>query len=472
MGKPRQYHPTKPQIQGAVELSKPGLAARQCAVTLLTRVFDDGRGFDGLLDTRHGPSSFRNLGDADKSLVRAICTTVFRHRGEIDYCLNRLLDRKLPKNARHLIHSLYVAAAQILFLDVPDSAAVDLAVTTLRDDKRSTRFAGLANAILRRLSREKEELFSNSNEAERAVSNVAPWLRKSLRTDYGKSRLADIARQHMLEPLIDITVKQDPKKWAEELGGTVLFGNSVRLNRPGRLEDWEGYSTGEWWVQDAAASIPAHLLGDIKGKKVLDLCAAPGGKTAQLAAMGAKVTALEASQSRLNRLMQNMGRLQLSVDAQNADLFEWETTTKFDAVLLDAPCSSTGTIRRHPDVQWTKSPQLVSELAALQLKMILHSQSFLKPGGALVFSNCSINREEGEDLFAEITSKDQGLTQNSIIPADLFGLEEMITRQGTVRTLPSQLQNVTIPESCEIDSSRFTGLDGFFAARFVKSQAS
>ena len=450
-------------------MNKPGLAARQCAVTLLTRVFDDGRGFDGLLDTRHGPASFRNLSDADKSLVRAICTTVFRHRGEIDFCLNKLLDRKLPKNARHLIHSLYVAAAQILYLDVPDSAAVDLAVTTLRDDKRSTRFAGLANAILRRLSREKAELISNSSESERAVSNVAPWLRKSLRTDYGKSKLADIARQHMLEPLIDITVKQDPKFWAEKLGGTVLFGNSVRLNKSGRIEEWEGYSSGDWWVQDAAASIPAHLLGDIQDKLVLDLCAAPGGKTAQLANMGAKVTALEASKSRLDRLVQNMDRLQLSVDAHNADLFEWETAVQFDAVLLDAPCSSTGTIRRHPDVQWTKSPELISELAALQLKMILHSLTYLKPGGTLVFSNCSINREEGEDLFANIVAKDNGLKPSSISSNDLFGLDEMITRQGTVRTLPSQLQNIVAPEFCEIEPSRFTGLDGFFAARFVKN---
>ncbi len=450
-------------------MSKPGLAARQCAVTILTRVFDDGRGLDGLLDTRHGPSSYRNLSDADKSLVRAICTTVFRHRGEIDGALNNLLDRKLPKNARHLIHTLYIGAAQILFLDVPDSAAVDLAVTTLREDKRSTRFAGLANAILRRLSREKEELLLNQNADEWALSNMAPWLRKNLRKAYGKERLSAIASQHMLEPIIDITVKQDPEVWAEKLGGTALFGNSIRIHREGRIEDWEGYTDGQWWVQDAAASIPVHLLGNISGKQVLDLCAAPGGKTAQLANAGAHVTALEASKSRLERLQLNMERLKLTVDAQNGDLFEWEVKQEFDAVLLDAPCSSTGTIRRHPDVQWTKSPEIIAELAKLQSDMILRALTFLKPGGTLMFSNCSLNREEGEDIFATLTSQDVGLIPDPILVEELFDLKDVITRQGTVRTLPSQLQNVKPPENCKSDPKRFTGFDGFFAARFKKS---
>ena len=451
-----------------MELNKPGLAARQAAVTLLTRVFDDGRSLDGLLDTRHGPSSYRALSDADKALVRAIVTSVFRHKGEIDFALSHVLDRKPPKNARHLIHTLSVATAQILFLDIPDSAAVDIAVTALRDDKRSTRFTGLANAVLRRLSREKEEITTRQTDDEKAVSNMAPWLRKSLRKDYGRERLTNLCRQHMLEPMIDITVKSDPVDWSKKLNGIVLFGNSIRVWNTGRVETWEGYDAGEWWVQDAAASLPAHLLGDIKGKSVLDLCAAPGGKTAQLATLGADVTALEANESRLKRLADNMERLNLSVETQFGDLFEWEADREFDAVLLDAPCSSTGTIRRHPDVQWTKSPQIIEDLAALQKQMIQRAVAFLKPGGRLVFSNCSLNRTEGEDVYAQVLKEDFSLDADPVTEEDLFGLGDVITGQGTVRTLPSHLNTIEAPSDFPHKPEKLNGLDGFFAARFSK----
>lgn len=450
---------------------KPGLAARTTATILLTRVIDDGRGLDGLLDTRHGPAAYRNLADADKNLVRAIATTAFRHRGEIEFALGQMLDRALPKNARHLIHTLHVAAAQILFLDVPDSAAVDLAVTALRDDKRSTRFSSLGNAILRRMSREKETLFDKLENGEnaRAELNMAPWLRKRVKKAFGRDRLPAIAGQHMLEPLIDLTVKADPEGWARKLGGVHLFGNSIRVSAPGKISDWEGYEEGAWWVQDAAASLPACLFGDITKKTVADLCAAPGGKTAQLAARGGIVTAVEASEDRLERLQNNLDRLKLEATCTNADLLTWQPETLFDAVLLDAPCSSTGTIRRHPDVQWTKSPEIVEGLAQLQFDMLVHAVRFVKPGGTLVFANCSIDRSEGEDVYATISKGDFGLDPLPVSADELFGLEEAITRQGTVRTLPSHLQNVAPPEDSTIDPRRFTGFDGFFAARFTRN---
>ena len=234
----------------------PGLAARQVAATLLTRVVDDGRGLDGLLDTRHGPSGWRDLDPVDQGLVRAIATTAFRHRGEIEFALSKMLDRKLPQKARHLIHTLHVAAAQILFLDVPDSAAVNLAVQSLRDDERSTRFASLANAVLRRISREKDDLFAKTTDDERARLNVPPWLWKRMRKDYGRDRAIQIAQSHMLEPVLDITVKSEPEKWAETFGGVHVFGNSVRVNAAGSVTEFPGFEDGDWWVQDAAASLP------------------------------------------------------------------------------------------------------------------------------------------------------------------------------------------------------------------------
>ena len=453
-------------------MSKPGLATRTAATILLTRVIDDGRSLDGLLDTRHGPAQYRELSDVDKGLARAIVVTALRHRGEIELGLSRVLDRKPPKNARHLIHTLHVAAAQILHMEVPDSAAVDLAIAALKNDKRSTRFAGLANAVLRRLSREKESLFSGLNDTEIAITNMSPWLRKRIRKAYGKDRLAAIAVQHMMEPVIDLTVKTNPEYWAETLGAIQLFGNSLRVDRPGRIETWPGYDDGEWWIQDAAASLPVHLFGELKGKTALDLCAAPGGKTAQLAVAGADTTALEASAPRLVRLNSNLQRLNLHVEAIHADMMEWVTDRRFDAVLLDAPCSSTGTIRRHPDVQWNKSEQIVEELAQLQIDMITRAAEFVKPGGMLVYANCSIDRTEGEDVYAAVLSRDVGLEPVPVMADECFGLPELINRQGTIRTLPCHLQNVAGPMEATSNRARWTGLDGFFCARFKKAEKS
>ena len=449
--------------------SKPGLAARQVAATVLARIIDDGRGLDGILETRHGPSALKNLSPADTKLVRAIATTALRNRGVIDHCLNKLMSRKPPKNARHLLHTLHVAGAQILFMDVPDSAAVDLAVTSLSGNSRSQRFASLGNAVLRKLAKNKETILGALTPQEQARLNMPPWMWQQTRKSFGKDRAQKIAELHMLEPMIDLTVKADPCEWAERLGGTVLYGNSIRVPTKGSVDSWEGFERGEWWVQDFAAHLPAHLLGDISGKNVIDLCAAPGGKTAQLINAGANVTALEAVRSRCDRLEENLKRLQFDAKIVNADLFDWKPDSLFDAVLLDAPCSSTGTIRRHPDVQWSKSKDQIGELADLQFNMTVHAARFLKPGGILVFSNCSLMRSEGEDLFAKISKNRFGLEAEKLTPDDLFGLEECITGQGTARTLPSHMLSVPRPEGNDIAPERMGGLDGFFAARFVRT---
>lgn len=447
-------------------MTKPGLPARIAASILLTRVIDDQRSLDGLLDTRHGPVQFRQLPVDDKALARAIVTAALRHRGEIEYCLGRLLSRKLPKGARHLLHTLHCAAAQILFLDVPDSAAVDLAVTALSDEKRSTRFASLANAVLRRLSREKTSLLAGKSEQEIAELNVAPWLARRMRKDWGRKQSAAIAYQHMLAPMIDVTVRKDPENWAECLGGRLLFGHSVRVDRKGNVDSWPGYEDGGWWVQDAAASLPVHLFGDVNGKTALDLCAAPGGKTAQLAAAGALVTALDSSAPRLHRLQNNMHRLHLDVRCVEADMMDWEAKEQFDLVLLDAPCSSTGTIRRHPDVQWTKTAQSIEQLALLQQEMMIRAVEYVKPGGTLIYSNCSLDRAEGEDVVARLNQQDWPLEIAQVLPEEVFGHTEWINRQGTVRTLPCHLQEFGLSTGTADNDRRLTGLDGFFCARF------
>ena len=408
------------------------------AAMVLSRVVDDKRGLDGVLDSVQD-----RLGDMsaqDRALLRAILTVALRHRGEIEFALAKLLDRPIPKRARHLAHTLHVAAAQILFMDIPDSAAVDLAVTSIKEDERSARFSGLANAVLRGLSRQGEVLFDGKDANARALLNMPQWLGKRVRKAYGKDRLSAIASQHMVEPALDLTVPKDRDLWAERLGGVPVLSETVRLLRPGSLTEFPGYEEGAWWVQDAAATIPVTLLGDVSGQRVADLCAAPGGKTAQLAARGAHVTALEANANRLQRLKVNMQRLGFHVDARQGDLFEFQPDAPFDAILIDAPCSSLGTIRRHPDVQWTKDETIVAELAALQARMVRHAATMLKQGGRLVFANCSLDRAEGEDVAAALNREDNGLTLDPVLPDELPGLPEALTGLGTVRTLPSHLR--------------------------------
>ncbi len=445
----------------------PGIEVRRVAATALARIVDDRRGLDGVLDSMNDRLS--DMSAQDRGLLRAILTVALRHRGEIDFALAQLLDRPIPKRARHLSHTLHVAAAQILFMDIPDSAAVDLAVTAIKEDERSARFSGLANAILRGLSRQGEELFAGKDGDARALLNMPQWLGKRVRKAYGRERLAAIARQHMVEPALDLTVPTDRDGWAERLGGVPVLGETLRLLRPGSLSEFPGYEDGAWWVQDAAAAIPVSLLGDVSGLHVADLCAAPGGKTAQLAARGARVTALEANANRLDRLQTNMARLGFAVDARQGDLFTFEPDTPFDAILIDAPCSSLGTIRRHPDVQWTKDAAIVEELADLQARMVRHAATMLKPGGRLVFANCSLDRAEGEDVAALLHREDNGLTLDPVLQDELPGLPEALTGLGTIRTLPCHLAQVEAPAgTAERDKPRFAGMDGFFAARFVK----
>ncbi len=442
------------------------------ATQLLTRVIDDGRNLDGLLGTRHGPPMMKTMSASDIALSKAIVTTALRNRGLIEAVFKKIMSRPPPKNARHLLHNLHVAAAQIMFMEVPDSAAVNLAVASLKNDTRSVRFASLANAVLRRLSREKEMLLESFTPEDIARLNMPTWLWKRTKKSFGAQKSSQIAAAHMLEPVIDVTVKSNPDAWAEKLGGIPIFGNSLRVTATGKVESWPGYDDGQWWVQDAAAHLPAHLMGDINGKRVADLCAAPGGKSAQLLNAGAIVTALDASGDRLTRLQQNLDRLKFNAELVESNLFDFTTDAPFDAILLDAPCSSTGTIRRHPDVQWSKTANDISELAQLQFDMILHAAKLLKPGGTLVFSNCSMDREEGEDVLARIISTDCGLEHKPIEATEVYGQSQFINGQGAVRTLPSHLPELgglaNHDKSAQFEG-RMGGIDGFFAARFVRT---
>ena len=404
-----------------------------------------------MLDSDHGNPAYRALGESDRALVRAVLNTALRHLPRIRAIIASLVETPLPEGARSLYHVLTVAAAQILYLDVPDHSAVDLAVEQARTDPRSRRFANLVNAVLRRLAREKVPHLT----ATHAIPVVPSWFFDRLVQVYGHEHARRIA-DSLLEPAaIDLTVRSDPQGWAARLGGHVLPTGSVRLAAfSGKIPDLQGFADGEWWVQDAAAAIPARLFPDLAGQRVADLCAAPGGKTAQLALAGADVTAIDQSKSRLKRLQANLARLSLPAQTVEANLLEFRPETPFDAVLLDAPCSSTGTIRRHPDVLWTKGPQDIEKLAQLQEKLLRHAMTLVRPGGHLVFSNCSLDPLEGEEVTGRVLADTPGWSRVAIDPQRWRGLEEAITPLGEIRTTPSMLPGA---------DDTAGGLDGFYA---------
>jgi 16S rRNA (cytosine967-C5)-methyltransferase len=275
---------------------------------------------------------------------------------------------------------------------------------------------------------------------------------------YGAETARAIAAAHAQEPALDFTVKTDPEHWARAFGGRVLPTGSVRAVVHGPVTQLPGYGDGQWWVQDAAAALPARLLGDLRQKTVADLCAAPGGKTAQLALAGARVIAVDRAESRFERLQQNLARLKLAAETVAADAAEWKAGP-FDAVLLDAPCSSTGAIRRHPDIPWVKREADIAILAAVQRRLIAHAVELVKPGGLLVYCTCSLEPEEGEQIVEGLLAGDSRVRRRPISPEEIGCLDSVLTSTGDLRTLPCHLPD---------PDPRLAGFDGFYAARLER----
>nr|WP_238858241.1 16S rRNA (cytosine(967)-C(5))-methyltransferase RsmB [Faunimonas pinastri] len=433
-----------------------GLASRKTAASILERVLEKRVPLDALLDEHHGIPHFRDLDARDRALVRAIVGAVLRHRGELEAALDRCIEHKLPANAEALRILLMVGAAQILFLDVPDHAAVSIAVTVAAENRRTRDARGLVNGVLRRIARERELLAGRTDAAR---LNTPDWLFASWTEAYGEDTATAIATAHAQQPGLDLTPKRDAEAVAAAVEGVVLSTGTVRLAETRRVSLLPGFAEGDWWVQDAAAALPARLLGDVAGLHVADLCAAPGGKTAELAAAGADVTAIDLSENRLKRLAQNLDRLGLSATLKAADVLAYEPEAPFDAILLDAPCSATGTIRRHPDVAWLKTPEDVATLSALQAKMLDRVAGWVKPGGRLVFCTCSLEPQEGEAHIEPFLRAHPEFRLEPVLPAEVGGLAHVVTGSGTLRTLPCHDAGTANAEP---------GMDGFFAARFVR----
>ena len=443
--------------QTRADLGTIGLAARERAHTVLHEVLDRGRPLDEVLAT---DKRFSRLNDRDRAFARNLVATTLRRLGQIDALIADCLDKPLPPSAAAARNALRIGICQILFLDTQTHAAVDTAVT-LAAKRGPEQFKGLVNAILRRIVRAGE---AEILEAFPEVLNVPEWLWKSWFASFGEDTAMAIAARHVQTPPIDFTVRGDATDvdgWAARLGGERIGQCSVRMAHAGDIAALEGFDDGVWWVQDASAALPAQVLlsavagSAVSGFRVADLCAAPGGKTAQLAAAGLDVTAVDVSGPRLGTLRENLTRLKMTADVVEADVLSWKPSAPFDAILLDAPCSATGTIRRHPDIPHLKTAADVTHQTDLQRKFLDHAAEMLEPGGVIVYSVCSLQESEGPGQIEALLKRNEALQIDPIEPAEVPDFDACITPAGALRVTPAHLADKG-------------GADGFYIARLRK----
>ncbi len=421
----------------AVPSSPPsGLPARQLAHQLLTLILRRGQNFgDAVADL----PKLNSLPERDRAFTRLLVLATLRRLGQIDAVLAAHL--QLKNTPAVVVDILRLTATQLWWLETPAHAAVDMAVR-LAVYTNQPHLKGLVNAVARKLS-------AAPVPADSALKILPDWLLQSWTTAYGADAVSAIARQQVLEPPLDITVKADAAAWAVKLNAVLLPTGSLRLQDAGKVEDLPGYAEGAWWVQDAAATLPVKLLGDLRGKTIVDIGAAPGGKTAQLAAAGATVIAVERNPARAETLRQNLQRLRLNAEIVVADAVAWKPERPVDAVLLDAPCSATGTLRRHPEIAWLKDRLDIRKQASLQTALLNHVSGWLPAHATLVYAVCSLQPEEGLNQVAALLKSNQRLQRVAVAGPAIGGLTSCITPEGDLRTLPHQLPG---------------GMDGFYAS--------
>ena len=419
-----------------------GLPARAAALDLLTAALGGRAGMDEGLSH----PALAALSARDRAFARALVMATLRHLGPIDAALQARVKKAPPDK---VVQILRLGVAQAFLLNTPAHAAVATSVDLVARDKGLAMFKGLVNAVLRGLLREPPELAD--------PDLLAPgWLQARWRAAFGVEEARAVAAMIAEEPATDLSVKDANAALAIAAGleAMVLPGGTLRTSRRGDLATWPGFTEGGWWVQDASAAIPARLLAVQPGETALDMCAAPGGKTLQLAAAGATVTALDRAPARLKRVTENLARTGLAATTVAADAANWKDGRGFDAVLLDAPCSATGTFRRHPDVLWAARPSDIAGLAAVQSKLLDAAVRRLKPGGRLVYCVCSLEPEEGEGQVAAFLSRTPGVALDPIVAGEGGSPAASLRADGTLRILPHHAPG---------------GTDGFYVARFRKA---
>ena len=430
------------------------------AVDILDGVLGRGKTLDEALSATQSGARQREMPPRDRAFARLLAATVLRHRGQLANVVGRFMERSLPREARRAELILLSAAAQLLLLGTPDHAAIFLAVEQAQRDAKAERYHKLANAVLRKVAAEGPAILATLDPV---TTDVPAWILARWSKAFGADTARRIAEASLTEAALDVTPKvpSDAASWAEQLKGIVLPTGTIRLEDHGAVEELPGFADGAWWVQDAAASLPVRLLGDVAGRRVADLCAAPGGKTAQLASSGARVTAVDHAAARIARFDANMQRLGLidRVVSVQADILDWRPPEPFDAVLLDAPCTATGTIRRHPDLLHLKSEADIERLAKLQARFLTAAAKIVAPGGTLVYCTCSLEPEEGEQQIERFLAENSSFARAPITAADIGGVADWVTPAGDLRTLPCHLP---------LDPPFKSGMDGFYAARLIR----
>ncbi len=428
--------------------NSPPSNARAVAAHALGAILRRGRTLDQALAAAPGLDL---LAPRDAAFTRLLLLTTLRRLGQIDAFLAGLMDRPLPARRGPVQDVLRLGICQLAFLETPPHAAVASTVA-LAHGSRLSPYRGLVNAVLRRASREHGAIA----ELDAPRLNTPDWLWNSWTEAYGEATCRAIAEAHLGVPPLDLSPVSGAEDRIEALRATLgaqrLPGGTLRLRGAGEVTRLAGYEAGEWWVQDAAAALPARLLGAVAGKRVLEIGAAPGGKTAQLAAAGARVVALDRSASRLARLRENLARLRLEAEIVEADALEWSPPAPADKVLLDAPCTATGTIRRHPDIPHLRGPADVGRLAALQGRLLARTATMVAPGGLLVYVSCSLQPEECERQVDAFLAASPKFARLPVLADEILALREAVTAVGDLRTLPSHW-------------AEHGGMDGFYAAR-------
>jgi 16S rRNA (cytosine967-C5)-methyltransferase len=414
-----------------------GLPARRAALAIVSGVLRRRRALDFQLE------GLKGLSPRDAGFARALASQTLRHLGLLDAVLREFMEKPLQPHKAGAAHEiLLMGVCELLILKVAPHAAVDAANQLAAKESKAVHFKPLINAVLRRISREGETALAKLDATRLSTPD---WLWTRWKGQYGADTARAIAEAHLREAPLDIVLKS-----GEAPDSEVLFGNVRRPKTEGRIEDLPGFAEGHWWVQDAAATLPALLLGDVENKKVIDLCAAPGGKTMQLAARGAKVTAVEIDAARADRVRENLARTKLTAEIVQGDARDFDGKAKL--VLIDAPCTATGTIRRHPDLPWIKGAADVTVSAAAAYEILESGAAMVEPGGTLVFAVCSLEREEGEEQIAAFLDAHPEFIRAPVTADELFGHSEWITPEGDLRTLPCHLGDKG-------------GMDGFYAAR-------
>lgn len=433
----------------ATEQTDP-LMSRLAAFEVLSDVLRRGRALD---DALVASRAYGVLDPAGKSFAAYLVRTALRRLGQIDALIQHCVRDPLPRKAKPVYDVLRVGVAQLMFSATADHAAVTTTVDLCRTVNQIP-FAKLVNAVMRRLQREGTALLDSQDEA---LINTPAWLMESWIKAYGAETAAAIARQHLETPPLDLSVRSGAHQWAEKLGGSELFEFTVRLTEAADVTKLDGFDDGAWWVQDAAARLAIGLLGDVKGKRALDLCAAPGGKTLDLCAAGADVTAVDISEKRLQRVSENLSRTGFNAQMVAADVRTFTPDRPAEIVVLDAPCSSTGTLRRHPDVAHLKSPEDIEKLSEVQAALLDAAAEMTAPGGTLLYVTCSLQPEEGEVAVDKFLARTPVFKRDPVTVQDVSGFTDAVSPDGDFRTLPCYRSDIG-------------GMDGFFAARLVRAQ--